>query len=313
MKLSLKIGLFTNLFVFCLFHCNCFAINYRDHYPDFNLSLRSYGHAQKWYALYAQQEKKTPSSDYWVLQNNIETMYEADKQCDLQSGHDRIPRIIHQIWLGSPLPEKYQEWMNSWQNWDGWEYRLWTDEDVKKLSLYNSDLYRDAKDFGEKSDILRYEILYQFGGLYVDIDFQCLNPDFFRFAHQEFLLFMGIEPLNVSKLRCGNALIASVPGHPFLEKLIHEITYSDGLGSIAKTGPVYLTKQIVKYWQLLDGAMIFPPTFFYPLSTSHVHEQFRKLFYHHETVAVHFWEGSWKKKNDKNRVPPFQNYQLINQ
>ena len=34
----------------------------------------------------------------------------------------RIPKIIHQIWLGSPLPEKYLAWTHTWMGWHGWEY-----------------------------------------------------------------------------------------------------------------------------------------------------------------------------------------------
>jgi hypothetical protein len=31
----------------------------------------------------------------------------------------RIPKIIHQIWLGSPVPIKYFAWMSTWMNWLG--------------------------------------------------------------------------------------------------------------------------------------------------------------------------------------------------
>src|ERR1700733_22270 len=40
----------------------------------------------------------------------------------------RIPKTIHQIWLGGPLPEKYLNLQRSWQRQNpDWEYRLWTD------------------------------------------------------------------------------------------------------------------------------------------------------------------------------------------
>lgn len=33
-----------------------------------------------------------------------------------------------------------------------------------------------AKNYGEKSDILRYEILFVYGGVYADVDVECLQP-----------------------------------------------------------------------------------------------------------------------------------------
>src|SRR5438876_9483420 len=51
----------------------------------------------------------------------------------------KIPKIIHQIWLGSPVPSVYEPFMKSWQEkHPDWEYRLWTDENVHSLfPLYN--------------------------------------------------------------------------------------------------------------------------------------------------------------------------------
>ncbi len=93
---------------------------------------------------------------------------------------NKIPKIIHQIWLGS---KKKPEWcMNSWkidyinQNPE-WEYRFWDEEEINKLSLINKKQYNDEKNVRGKSDIVRYEILYQFGGIYIDSDSLCINPN----------------------------------------------------------------------------------------------------------------------------------------
>ena len=36
----------------------------------------------------------------------------------------------------------------------------------------NKDLYHKASNFGMKADILRYEIVYREGGIYIDVDSQ---------------------------------------------------------------------------------------------------------------------------------------------
>ena len=44
----------------------------------------------------------------------LRSLYNAyiAKFCMQQPG--RIPKIIHQIWLGSPLPERYKQWQRTW-------------------------------------------------------------------------------------------------------------------------------------------------------------------------------------------------------
>lgn len=51
---------------------------------------------------------------------------------------------------------------------------LFSDEQIN-FKLKNVEALKCAKNYGEKSDILRYEILCQFGGIYVDCDFECLK------------------------------------------------------------------------------------------------------------------------------------------
>ena len=67
------------------------------------------------------------------------------------------------------FPEKHKAFRETWmQNHPGWEFRLWTDADIEAFGLTNKRLYDETPNYGAKSDIARYEILYRIGGLYVD-------------------------------------------------------------------------------------------------------------------------------------------------
>ena len=124
----------------------------------------------------------------------------------------RIPKIIHQIWLGSPVPQQFNKYINSWKNnHPDWEYRLWADDDIVAFGLYNQEMYDEAENYGEKSDIARYEILERFGGVYVDIDFECLQP--LDALHHMYDFYIGIQPLDTRYVQVNNALIGSIPGH----------------------------------------------------------------------------------------------------
>lgn len=86
-----------------------------------------------------------------------------------------IPHVIHQIWLGGPPPDWFQGYADSWRrHHPDWEYKLWTEE--TRFDFENRDLFERAPSYAMKADILRYEILANEGGLYVDADFECHRP-----------------------------------------------------------------------------------------------------------------------------------------
>ncbi len=283
-------------FSICLYDCHALD-NFRSIYPDFDLSMARYGRSQPLYQRYYVHIDFSAPPLYYENKSIIKLLYDLDKHRSFSNdGNYKIPRIIHQIWLGGPLPAKYKEWVATWKNWNGWQYMLWTDEDVKQLDLYNSDLYRRAPNYGEKADILRYEILYNFGGLYVDTDMECVSSDFFEFAHQEYSFFAGIEPLECCHFSLGNAILASAPGHPIMEKIVTGLAENAPLyqWTVEKTGPRYVTKVVCENWQLIEqDGLVFPPTFFYPILG---HEKnLIRLICKHECAAIHFWDGSWVK------------------
>ncbi|CAN0057513.1 unnamed protein product, partial [Phaeothamnion confervicola] len=89
-----------------------------------------------------------------------------------------------QVWLGSNLPERFQVLRESWMRcMPAWEVRLWSDADVAALGLENQAAFDAAPNWGEKSDICRYEILWRLGGFYADVDFICLRS--FEALHSE--------------------------------------------------------------------------------------------------------------------------------
>lgn len=159
-----------------------------------------------------------------VLFDQFKILYEKNNFARLSpTREERIPKIIHQIWLGSPLPEEYKAWQKTWKVLHpDWEYILWTDANVGDLKLYNKMFFDNAENYGEKSNILRYELLYQFGGVYVDMDFECIRS--LDYLHHTYDFYTGIAPLDCSVLCLNNAIIGSVPGHPILEYCIETVT-----------------------------------------------------------------------------------------
>src|SRR6478672_5332213 len=87
-----------------------------------------------------------------------------------------IPRVFHQIWLGpKPVPEQFKKWAGRWLQLNpGWQMEWWTD--ARLPEMVNRREFDAADKMAAKSDILRYEVAWRHGGIYVDADFEPLRP-----------------------------------------------------------------------------------------------------------------------------------------
>ncbi len=210
-----------------------------------------------------------------------------------------IPRVLHQIWLGGPMPEKEQRFAESWtRHHPGWERRLWHDGNLPPLR--NQELFDRAPSWAQKADILRFELLHEYGGIYVDGDFECLR-------NLEPLLdgvraFCGRE----DPVRVSNALIGCVPGHPFLAAVVaalpDSVAWLPNRGPNEQTGPDLLTRVLLEQEALgRESATVFGPEIFYPYHWSEM-ERADEDF--PEAYAAHRWSGRLWRPEDGIRADP---------
>ncbi len=145
----------------------------------------------------------------------------------------RIPKAVHFIWIGPrPYPRASVENIRMWmaQNPD-WTFYFWTDRDrplpcpgmqvrnVQDLDLVClRDCLAKSDNQAEKSDLLRLEILYREGGVYVDHDVKCFKS--FGDLNRSYDFYCGMDmPYTSSLPTCiytTNNLIAAKAGHPIL-------------------------------------------------------------------------------------------------
>lgn len=217
------------------------------------------------------------------------------------SNNLKIPKKIHQIWLGSPFPEKYKAFQESWKKFHpDWQYILWTDKDIDSFSPKIAKLVRGASNFGEAADILRYAVLYKHGGLYVDTDFECLKP--FDVLHYTYDFYVGLQPLDTNALQLNNALIGSAPKNPIFSKAFKKIAVSKEPRTIIRTGPILLTSLYIELYKNLPGiSCAFPATYFYPCGFTQSSAD-RHIWLKPESFAIHHWEASWIKNAKKSKV-----------
>jgi len=88
-----------------------------------------------------------------------------------------LPKIIHQLWIGSkPAPTKF---MDTWKNKNpNYEYIRWNEEEFKKRNMIFecSNRIDEIEEINGKADIIRWEILYKYGGVFLDADSICIEP-----------------------------------------------------------------------------------------------------------------------------------------
>jgi mannosyltransferase OCH1-like enzyme len=188
-----------------------------------------------------------------------------------------IPRVLHQIWLGdAALPVEFEGYRESWfRNHPDWAMRLWTEENLPEG--LRPEVYELLRHPVERSDILRLELLQREGGVYVDTDFECLQPLDPLLDGVEFFCAYLKEG------RVNNAIVGAVPGHPLLARMLGELTPRTRYGfDKAGTGSLLLDRLVPEF----PDVTIFPRELFYPRTPNE----------RRDAIAVHHSARSWKPR-----------------
>ena len=189
-----------------------------------------------------------------------------------------IPKILHQVWLGScPIPEKFITWRDEWRVLHpDWEYMLHTDDDIP------DDLkgYIDScKGYSSKSNILRLYVVFKWGGVYCDTDFEW-NKNIDSFLNDKFIVAK-----QHGQFYC-NAFFGSVKGDQIikfqLDLLPKYVTKSP------PWGPELMTIAVEKH---KDDVKIIPTKYVYPYMWFQPYKPAREF---PEAYLVHHWEKSWQ-------------------
>jgi inositol phosphorylceramide mannosyltransferase catalytic subunit len=194
----------------------------------------------------------------------------------------QIPRVVHRIWLGGrPLPAEFRRYEETWRaHHPRWDHRLWGDHDLHRL--VPAEALSRCRHDSERSDLLRYEILRRFGGVYVDTDVECLKP--LDALLEGVVAFAGYETPG----RAGTAVLGCVAGHAAFAEAAEEARETAGLGahSADATGPYFFSLVAERH----SDVTLFPPTTFYPFSWDDAPVPGAR---YDDSYAVHHWARSW--------------------
>jgi mannosyltransferase OCH1-like enzyme len=222
-----------------------------------------------------------------------------------------IPKIIHQTWKSSNLPEKFQAYQKTWIMYHPqWEYRFYDDAACRAfvqrefpdlLVLYDGCPYPV-----QRADIFRYLVVASNGGIYADIDMECYKNMESLFAGRECVF--GVETIlsprqrrslnHVYAERIANCIFAASRKHPIFDKIIEEVVMRlDKVpeGIVETTGPGMLTDVVQKYRKRYDLRIL--PQIYWLTPTGNDYPNHFPFNLH--MYAKHHFAGTWKNENEK--------------
>ena len=216
------------------------------------------------------------------------------------SNRNNIPKIIHFIWIGNNISEKYLEYIETWIRYHpDYHFCLWNDNNIPKL--VNQELFDNATDYAMKVDILRYEIIYFLGGIYIDCDFLCIkNID-------DLINNLNNFCSHESKDFITNAIFGFVREHIFLYNVIENLRYNffsyknvvNNNSYIPKiTGPEYFT-ELCHIFQKNNKLNIFDTEIFYSYTFENKYHN-NNIIIKKENYGIHMWGNSWNNCDDDN-------------
>jgi len=260
-------------------------------------------------AIYKCNTEIQPSDKWKVIEkayNDYFLNYTGDRT-------PKIPKIIHQIWLGCPFPEKYKILTDIWKaKHPDWTFFLWTEKEIEEFGLTNKWMYDNMKNPSAKSDVVRYEIAYSYGGIYVDTDFYCCK-NFDELLYLDF--FCGIigsydGSLINSETCLAPSIFACSQGNELVGQIIRNIgkikTVPRSIPEIMTlTGPEMFSRKIIEELDKRPMSILLPPNYLFPFPAVQ-RETIRNMsipemenalshYIYPETYAIHLWYCSWQK------------------
>jgi inositol phosphorylceramide mannosyltransferase catalytic subunit len=204
-----------------------------------------------------------------------------------------IPKILHQVWIGNKkMPKEFVIWRKNWRKLHpDWEYRLWDDEKIKEFEGINQYLER-ARGLSSKANVVRLFVVYKYGGVYADTDFDW-NKSINEFLDNDAFAVKEVPS------RYANSLFGATIKHHFLEWQIDKL--NDYVDKDPPWGPYLFTHAMN---EVGNNVSTLPTNFFYPYLWN---EDAKPTEYYKDAYAVHHWGKSWQltkleiiKKRTKN-------------
>jgi len=210
-----------------------------------------------------------------------------------------IPHVIHYCWFGGkPLSDLAKKCIESWKKYcPDYQIVKWDESNTDLNSCnYVKEAY-EAKKWAFVSDFVRFQVIYEQGGLYFDTDVQLIKPideilDKGPFMSIESYPGLFVGGNDFILLNPGQG-IAAEKGNPFYAEVLDY--YKTIHFTTETTVGMHVTSLMLERglksencYQNVCGINIWPKDFFNPINPNS-----GKLEITDNTVSIHHYEGTW--------------------
>jgi hypothetical protein len=212
-----------------------------------------------------------------------------------------IPRKIHYVWVGGPMPEMQWRYVLSWKACNpDYELVCWNEDNIDFSIPAIRRAYRERR-WSKVADIVRLMAVHAEGGIYLDTDFEVrksLDP---MLEYNSFWAFQyNYHPTDW----VSNGAFGAEPGNWFVKEALDRVLsmwpVPFGLERPTRSGPKLITNLLREHGlrdygekgTLVRDIFICPTQVFFPFAFG---EQFSEECITPDTLAVHFWAHSWAK------------------
>jgi len=162
-----------------------------------------------------------------------------------------IPKIIHQQWKDDDVPKKFWKYREQWFKYfpkGEYEYKLWTDTSARELIVEHYPWFLPTFDGYNHNinrvDATRYFILYHYGGIYADLDYEPLMNFYDYFPHN---MVSVIGSPYVWNEKTQNALMSSPQYDPFWVDTFNQLIKNaekKGANILEVSGPILIDQSM---------------------------------------------------------------------
>ena len=219
---------------------------------------------------------------------------------------NKIPKIIHYCWFGGkPLPESARKCIDSWKKYcPDYEIIEWNENTYKIDSScdYVKEAYK-MKKWAFVSDYVRFDVIYNNGGLYFDTDVEIIKPidDLIEKGP-----FFGLE-LNNGNYDVQPGLgMGAEKGNYFYKRILedykkdHYILENEQINTdtvVDRASRLLIEEGYnpkKNAYQLISGINIYPLDYFCPMDYNT-----GKVNISENTYSIHWYDMSWLSEKEK--------------
>lgn len=234
----------------------------------------------------------------------LSLMINRDEKQDIvyPNGMLKIPKIIHYCWFGkTEIPEHLKRYMESWKKYcPDYEIVRWDESnyDISK-NRYMREAYENKK-WGFVPDYARIDIVYQYGGIYIDTDVEIIKSFDDLLGSSS---FMGYTDQYDVALGLG---FGAEKGNPLLldmREYYEDKCFVKPDGELDLRMCLEYQYPVLEKWgfslngtqEMIDGNVIYPREVFNPLGRLGVNTLFTE-----NTHSIHHAEISWESKENRH-------------